>query len=273
MALKINVEDRVPTYPGRVKLTPVQGEANTYDMVRADLPLNPGTPVNKVLFDSKADRVTEDVTVYVSSGGNDVTGTGDVSYPFKTIQAAIDAIPKNLDGHTVTIQMDQAVYTEHIVCRGFSGGKLVIGIPSVRSSIEGGVEIDNCSVVELNLSTISKGDATTGAALLNVTNGSIVIVPYDLVVNASGENFSGVQASYGSVISFGYNYTLTVHNCNSGAVVATSSGRISLSTVRGNGNMLGLVATMGGTITHGNATYLNSDFGENEQDGGRIFTN
>lgn len=44
--------DRVPTYPGRVKLTPVPGQANTYDMVRADEPRVEGTPVNKALFDS-----------------------------------------------------------------------------------------------------------------------------------------------------------------------------------------------------------------------------
>lgn len=44
--------DRVPTYPGRVTMTPVPGKANTYDMVRADEPVVAGTPVNKVLFES-----------------------------------------------------------------------------------------------------------------------------------------------------------------------------------------------------------------------------
>nr|DAP69617.1 MAG TPA: hypothetical protein [Caudoviricetes sp.] len=41
------MKDRVPTYPGRVKLTPVSGQANTYDMVRADSPTQEGTPLNK----------------------------------------------------------------------------------------------------------------------------------------------------------------------------------------------------------------------------------
>lgn len=44
--------DRVSTYPGRVKLTPVSGQANTYDMVRADSPTEPGTPLDKVTFES-----------------------------------------------------------------------------------------------------------------------------------------------------------------------------------------------------------------------------
>lgn len=48
----IEVRDRQPTYPGRVTMTPVPGMENTYDMVRADEPLDEGTPINKVLFDS-----------------------------------------------------------------------------------------------------------------------------------------------------------------------------------------------------------------------------
>lgn len=41
------MKDRVPRYPGRVKMTPVAGQANTYDMVRADEPTQEGTPLNK----------------------------------------------------------------------------------------------------------------------------------------------------------------------------------------------------------------------------------
>lgn len=48
----IEVKNRMPTYPGRVKMTPVAGAANTYDMVRADEPLEEGTPINAVLFES-----------------------------------------------------------------------------------------------------------------------------------------------------------------------------------------------------------------------------
>lgn len=41
------MNDRIPLYPGRVKMTPVAGQANTYDMVRADDPTQAGTPLNK----------------------------------------------------------------------------------------------------------------------------------------------------------------------------------------------------------------------------------
>lgn len=41
------MQDRVPLYPGRVKMTQVSGQENTYDMERADKPLQLGTPLNK----------------------------------------------------------------------------------------------------------------------------------------------------------------------------------------------------------------------------------
>ena len=54
----IEVIDRVPTYPGRVTLTPVTGTTNTYDMVRADEPIEEGTPINRALFQSLSDDLS-----------------------------------------------------------------------------------------------------------------------------------------------------------------------------------------------------------------------
>ncbi len=41
------MRDRIPRYAGRVKLTPVANQQYTYDMVRADEPLQEGTPLNR----------------------------------------------------------------------------------------------------------------------------------------------------------------------------------------------------------------------------------
>lgn len=41
------MQDRVPLYPGRVTMTPVAGQENTFDMARADQPTQEGTPLNK----------------------------------------------------------------------------------------------------------------------------------------------------------------------------------------------------------------------------------
>lgn len=41
------MQDRVSQYPGRIKLTPVSGQENVYDMEWADNPSVVGTPLNK----------------------------------------------------------------------------------------------------------------------------------------------------------------------------------------------------------------------------------
>ena len=41
------MQDRVSLYPGRVKLEPVEGQSNLYDLTRADQPTQEGTPLNK----------------------------------------------------------------------------------------------------------------------------------------------------------------------------------------------------------------------------------
>lgn len=53
------MKDRVPTYPGRIKLVPVSGQENTYDMERADSPIQEGTPLNKatLLSDATAESI------------------------------------------------------------------------------------------------------------------------------------------------------------------------------------------------------------------------
>lgn len=64
------MQDRVPLYPGRVKLTPVSGQSNIYDMERADQSTQEGTKLNKAsllkdataaLFGLTSDAVPDDV--------------------------------------------------------------------------------------------------------------------------------------------------------------------------------------------------------------------
>lgn len=68
------MQDRVPLYPGRVKLVPVAGQKNTYDMTRADQPTQEGDPLNKAtlwsdvtaaLFGLGVDSVPDDGFAYL----------------------------------------------------------------------------------------------------------------------------------------------------------------------------------------------------------------
>ncbi len=63
-----SVVDRVPTRPGRVKITHSNGTVEYVTIERADEPTQAGTPLNKVLFDSiKADFETKQNKVVTGS--------------------------------------------------------------------------------------------------------------------------------------------------------------------------------------------------------------
>lgn len=53
------MNDRVSTYPGRVRLTPVEGQTDVFDMTRADSPTQEGTALNKanLLSDTTASAI------------------------------------------------------------------------------------------------------------------------------------------------------------------------------------------------------------------------
>ena len=93
----IEVIDRIPLYPGRVKLIPVSGQANTYDLVRADEPLVAGTPINKALFDSIVSVAEATLTVSGWTMGADGRHTQTVSVPPVRATSKIVIVDCNLD--------------------------------------------------------------------------------------------------------------------------------------------------------------------------------
>ena len=268
MAFKIEVKDRVPTYPGRVVLTPVSGEANTFDMTRADLPLEEGTPVNKTLFDSKADRLTEDVTVYVSATGSDINGDGNSDAPFATIQKAIDSLPKNLDGHRAEISIGYKVYNERIKVEGFCGGRLAIGKPGEDFTING-IEVINSSFVESNIAKIQR-DTGSNLPLFAVKDGSKVIIGSNITMDGKNADVYGIVAENGSHVVTANNKTITCNNCSM-AVSATWCSFVSISTITGSGNTFGLSATQGAIVSYKTDT-LSKMWSNNADSGGLVLT-
>ena len=75
------MQDRVSLYPGRVKLAPVSGQENTYDMVRADSPTQDGTTLNK-------DSLLKDATAALFGLGADAVPDN----AFQQIKTLIDNV-------------------------------------------------------------------------------------------------------------------------------------------------------------------------------------
>ena len=71
----IEVKDRIPKKPNRILITPENGTAPFYaTWQRADEPIEEGTPINKVLFDS------------IEEGGFSFTGVDDIEIEAQKLQ-------------------------------------------------------------------------------------------------------------------------------------------------------------------------------------------
>ena len=269
MALKTPVVDRVPTYPGRVKLTPVSGQTNVYDMVRSDSPTEVGTPINKALFDQKAYTLTDDVTVYVSTSGSDATGTGEAVAPFRTVQKAIDELPKCLGGYHAQIDVADGTYEERVTIDSFYGGRLTLGV-SGRSVTLRGITVTSSDSVRINIPLV-KYSASYAGNLVHADYGSNVSIMTDMIIHGESNPVSGLTAARGSVISSGV--TVEIRGCQSPAVYASSGAKIALGAINGtSGNTsYAIRADMGGTVSF-SSQGLTAALGNSTGSGGRILS-
>ena len=70
---------------------------------------------------SQTPHLTAGKTVYVATTGSD-SNPGTREAPFRTIQAAINSIPKDLGGYSAIIRISSGTYSENIAIEGFYGG-------------------------------------------------------------------------------------------------------------------------------------------------------
>ena len=87
--------------------------------VKSDL----GTHLADIAYNQTihAKALRASLTLYVDPTGNDTTGDGSQSKPFRQISKAISVIPKNLNGYSVTINVASGTYTGDISLAGFFG--------------------------------------------------------------------------------------------------------------------------------------------------------
>ena len=95
------MQDRVSLHPGRVKLIPVAGQENTYDMVRADSPTQEGTPLNK-------DTLLKDATAALFGLGSDAV-PDDIFQKLGDFRAVIHVFTQS--GTSVSITKGEKTFT------------------------------------------------------------------------------------------------------------------------------------------------------------------
>lgn len=264
--MAINWVDRVPTKPGRIKITPEDGSSAWYGvMERADEPSVVGTPVNAANLNTmqKNAGLDANMTVYVAVSGSDRTGDGSSTAPYQTITKAISTIPKNLNGFNAIINIASGTYNEDVFIEKTFGGIVTLsGETDAPVSIKS-LRVFNGSVVEINLPLTITGSIN-----------NIALYIFNAKVLAGAEiTLTGV-ADYGVFVNrngYGRFTTLSVSNTTVGAITSTNMSALSVISSSGSNNAVGIRTSDGGVIVYINNT-LTATTLYLSQTGGRIYS-
>jgi len=226
----IQVVDRVPTYPNRVKITKSNGTSEYVTWERADEPTVEGTPINKALFDSiAADQgLASAKTVYVSSSGSNTLGDGSSTSPYATIAKALSTLPKNLNGFDVTLQIATGTYNEDVVVSGFFGGNIILNGTSITIkslTVKDGAALHISSGLSVGV------NGSTGVAGIVVQQARLLCFAANMFVTAA--QTTGVYVARDGFAMFG---SLLVDNTTGVAVQATSGASVYIEKLSGSNN-------------------------------------
>lgn len=169
-------------------------------------------------------------TIYVSPSGNDTTGTGASSAPYRTITKALSTLPKNLNGQQTLINLAAGSYPETVNIRDFFGGTLTINGNAGAVVNINGLDIRNCSVLLSAIALVvgTGGIYIGGPAVVYAASGSIT-------VNGAAE---GVTLRYGAILEV--TTTLTINNTTSRGLQVQYASTASVATLTGTGNSIGV---------------------------------
>lgn len=265
----IQVVDRVPTYPNRVKITHSDGTSEYVTWERADEPTVEGTPINAALFNSiAADQgLASAQTVYVSTSGSDTLGDGSSTNPYATITKALSTLPKNLNGHDVTINAATGTYNADVSVSGFFGGNIILSGASGGSLTIKSLTVTDGASLHIS-SNISIGiSGTTGTAGIVVQQGKLLSFATNVFVTAAQD--IGVYVARGGFALFG---NLGVSNSKSIAVQATSGATVYINSLLGTNNSGIAIQSSNGARVGFNTKSITTASTFLTMYGGRIYT-
>lgn len=203
------MQDRVSLYPGRVKLEPVAGQANTYDLTRADQPTQEGTPLNKAnllsdatetaMFGAAADRTVDEAFAGLAA-------------QIKLIMsntAAITLTLKDSAGHALPGVLVQGILTEsgqavYSGTDGVAAGYIAEGSQTIKVTGYADIE-DYTETIAVTKGTIITKDLTlTTRNFLKITSsksvkfsGNVNTVDVTVVGGGGGGGGSDSYGTYG----------------------------------------------------------------------------
>lgn len=247
LVLRFNLEQTLSDGAGVKVTAPLTGLATQEELkTKADL-AGGQVPYQQM------PHLTESKTLYVDAALGDNANPGTQDKPFKTIQAAVDSLPKDLGRYSVTINVAEGVYDDTLSIIGFTGGMsyrplTIKGSDRMDESRQVGCIIiaNNASLIRLDGLFVSKSSESS-AASLGISNSGCYIhnvkvksadkktigvsvganAPAQVYIANSeidGYTSAGVTVSYASLLSV---YNFTIKNCGTGLSVTSgiSMGR------------------------------------------------
>lgn len=199
--------------------------------------------VKKYIEDTKP--LDANTTIYVATTGSDVTGDGTSAKPFKTIQYAIDTLPKDLGGYECIVQIADGTYPEDVRILGFHSGSIRIYSSNILSIST------VCSVNSFFVSQCSAYIFVSGINITSTTkNGIEAYNVHEMIVrycSTTGENKTN---------GVGYRFA----ECNFQIFYCIASNKnVALETYKSNGhssnwgttsgNNIGIRSTVGSIVT------------------------
>lgn len=210
-----------------------------------------------------ASVLSADITIYVSTSGNDTSGTGTAANPYKTINKAVSTVPKNLGGHDATIHVAGGTYNETVTAHHFGNGRILMNNGTAGTSVTvTGINLLNAHYFQVGRNI----DLSVGTAGIVVDNNSLFISAGDISITGAA---TGVIVNNNA--HFNNSGSLVVNNATT-AAIRVSAGQANISTISGAGNTIGLLAVSGGVITITSAGNLTATTKYSTTTGGRIYS-
>lgn len=208
------------------------------------------TKADKISVDQKADAewvkgeiatkadigMTRNLIINVSPNGDDGTGDGSVGNPYKTLQTAIDSLPKNINNMNPAVKLAPGTYNEDVTIQGFHGQGCVLitgrdnGV-TATTKINGIITMDSCTCrIKLLYHTIIPAAGNVGSnndGAIRIINCREVSID-SMSIDGNGKKFSGVSLIGTGNLGI---TTCTISNSNNAINTSTYSGTRGLSMV------------------------------------------
>lgn len=213
------------------------------------------------LYDKLPSQLKTQVTLHVTSDGDDTTGDGSAAAPFASIQKALDSLPKDLGGYNVSIMCGRGTYAGFELVN-FKGGVVSFNSANADVYIDGNILISNCDVASIT----GFGSLIVYGSWI-VRNSVVFCTDNVTISNSGGLGLIVEQAK----VAFTYAFTVTSSSAASGILADYNSEVFVESLLIMPGTGTGITADRGGKVAYSSMSNR-ADVETHIARGGRVYT-